>query len=170
MKKIISILIIFLSINTLTAQELNINSEKSIIEFNYISEGAIGTINGVNGKINFDLSNLSSSYFEGRANISSINTSNKTRDKHLNAPDYFNTEEYPEIIFKSDSISSDTENYLLHGKMTIKNISKSETISFNYQDGKFNGKCVIFSNDYDIHKRKKREDSKILVKITVPVM
>jgi polyisoprenoid-binding protein YceI len=170
MKRIITLFVCLVAANYLIAQELTINSEKSLIEFNYISEGAIGTINGVSGKINFNLSNLSSSSFEGKANISSINTSNKTRDKHLNAPDYFDTGAYPEIIFKSDSISSNNENYLLYGKLTIKDISKSETISFNYEDGKFNGKSVIFSNDYNIHKRKKREDSKILIKITVPVL
>ena len=91
MKKIITSIICLLTLTTLKAQEFNINSEKSIIEFNYIGEDAVGTINGVNGTINFNTSDLSKSYFEGRANISSINTGNKTRDAHLNASDYFGT-------------------------------------------------------------------------------
>ena len=60
--------------------------------------------------------------------------------------------------------------YVLKGNLTIKDISKKETISFVYKDGVFNGKCVIYSNDYNIHERKVREDSKILIKITVPTL
>ena len=122
MKKIILSLFCLLTISTLKAQEYSINSEKSIVEFNYVSEDAVGTINGVKGTINFDPSDLSKSYFEGRADISTINTGNKTRDAHLNAPDYFDTEKYPEIIFKSESLSLVNEEYVIKGKMTIKDI------------------------------------------------
>lgn len=170
MKKIITSIICLLTLTTLKAQEFTINSEKSIIEFNYIGEDAVGTINGVNGTINFNTSDLSKSYFEGRANISSINTGNKTRDAHLNASDYFDTKNYPEIIFKSESVSVSDDKYILSGQMTIKEVSKAEKIDFSFTDGVFIGQCVIYSNDYDIHKRKKREDSKILIKITVPVL
>ena len=170
MKKILTIIICSLFILPINAQEIKINSEKSIVEFNYLGEDAIGTINGIEGKINFDISNLPASSFEAKVNIASINTSNKTRDSHLNASDYFHTKKYPEIIFKSDSISISDDKYLLSGTLTIKDISKKETISFNFKDGVFIGKCVIYSNDYNIHKRKTREDSKILIKITVPTL
>ena len=86
------------------AQDFKIKSEESIVEFNYVSEEALGTIKGVSGTIHFDINNLSKSYFEAKANIKSINTSNKTRDKHLNALDYFHTEKFPHITFKSESI------------------------------------------------------------------
>ena len=57
------------------AQELKINSAKSLIEFNHVEEQTIGTIKGVSGKINFDVTNLSNSFFEARVDISSIKTS-----------------------------------------------------------------------------------------------
>ena len=34
-------------------QDFNIKSEESVIEFNYVSEQAVGTIKGVTGKIHF---------------------------------------------------------------------------------------------------------------------
>jgi len=169
MKNILSILIFLFLTNAFKGQEITIKSEESIIEFNYVEEGALGTIKGVEGKIKFDLLNLNESYFEANANIASINTSNKTRDKHLNAPDYFHTEKYPAITFKSDSISAEGDKYLLYGKMTIKNITKSEQISFTFEKNVFNGRCVVFSNDYKIKTQKSRDASKILVKITVPI-
>jgi polyisoprenoid-binding protein YceI len=170
MKYIIAAVSFLLFINSEIAQELKINSAKSLIEFNHVEEQTIGTIKGVSGKINFDVTNLTNSFFEARVNISSIKTSNATRDKHLNAPNYFHSEKYPEIIFKSDSLYSLDNKFRLKGKLTIKEITQSEEIQFSYNDGVFNGTCIIYSNDYKIHKRKTREDSKILIKITVPIL
>ena len=170
MKKITLAIACLLTLTLLHSQEYKINSDNSLIEFNYIGEDAIGTINGVTGVIKFNTTELSNSYIEGRANISSISTGNKTRDAHLNASDYFDTKNYPEIIFKSDDINISEDKYIVSGKMTIKDISNTEKITFTFNEGVFSGQCVIFSNDYEIHKRKKREDSKILIKITVPVL
>ena len=170
MKYIITALVLLVFVNSNTAQDLNINSEKSIIEFNYVEEQAVGTIKGVSGKIHFDISDLSKSYFEVNANIPSINTANKTRDKHLNAKDYFYTEKYPAVIFKSTSMTMDDDEFVLQGNMKIKDISKSAQINFKFENNVFVGRCIIYSNDYNIHERKTREDSKILVKITVPVL
>ena len=152
------------------SQDFKINSSESIVEFNYLSEEALGTIKGVSGTIHFDINNLSESYFETKVNISSINTSNKTRDKHLNAPDYFHTEKYPHLIFKSESLKIHEGEFVLVGNLTIKKISKNEEIRFTYKDNVFEGRCVIYSNDYEIRKQKTRLDSKILIKITVPVL
>jgi polyisoprenoid-binding protein YceI len=170
MKYIITALTFLVFLNTKIAQDFNINSENAIVEFNYLVEEAFGTIKGVSGKIHFDISDLSKSSFEVSANIPSINTSNKTRDKHLNAKDYFYTEKYPAVIFKSTSITADDDEFVLSGNMKIKEITKPENINFKFENNVFIGRCVIYSNDYNIHKRKTREDSKILVKITVPVL
>ena len=167
-KQILSILLITV-ISLGFSQDFKIKSEESIIEFNYVSEEAVGTIKGVSGKIHFDLNNLSESYFETKADISSINTSNKTRDKHLNAPDYFHTDKYPYLIFKSESLKMEGSEFVLIGNISIKEITKKEEIRFTYKDNVFEGRCVIYSNDYEIKKQKTREKSKILVKISVPV-
>ena len=150
-KQILSILLITL-ISLGFSQDFKINSEESIIEFNYVSEEAVGTIKGVSGKIHFDLNNLSDSYFETKA-----------------APDYFHTEKYPYLIFKSESLKMDGSEFVLIGNISIKEITKKEEIRFTYKDNVFEGRCVIYSNDYEIKKQKTREKSKILVKISVPV-
>ena len=59
----------------------------------------------------------------------------------------------------------DEGEFVLVGKMTIKEISKTEEIRFNYKDNVFEGRCVVYSNDYEIKKQKTREESKILVKL-----
>jgi polyisoprenoid-binding protein YceI len=53
-------------------------------------------------------------------NISSINTENKTRDRHLISNDFFNADDYPVIVFKSDVFSLvPTKNMLLSGQLMM---------------------------------------------------
>ena len=153
-----------------TAQSYSINVDEALVEFNYVSEETTGKIKGVSGEIKFDPNNLSDFKFEGKAHISSINTSNNMRDKHLNSSDYFNTKLYPYITFSAKSLEKKESYFLLTGNMTIKDIVKEEAIKFTFENGIFVGRCVIFSNDYQIHEQKTREKSKILVKINVPIL
>mgnify|MGYP000024954944 CR=1 FL=1 len=169
MKKTLLIAILSCLISSVFTQDFKINSAESVVEFNYVSEEAVGTIKGVSGKIHFDVTTPLASYFEVNADIKSINTSNKTRDKHLNAADFFYTEKYPYISFKSESLSVNEKNFILVGALSIKEISKKEEIKFTYENKVFVGRMVIYSNDYGIKEQKTREKSKILVKITVPI-
>ena len=153
-----------------SAQTYSINVDEALVEFNYISEETIGKIKGISGEIKFDPNNLSDFQFEVKAHISSINTSNNMRDKHLNSSDYFNTQLYPYITFSAKSLEKKESYFLLRGNMTIKDIVKEESIKFTFKDGIFVGRCVIYSNDYQVHEQKTREKSKILVKIYVPIL
>ena len=170
MKKLISVFSILFIALSLNAQNFKINADKALVEFNYVSEETTGTIKGVTGEINFNPSDLSSFKFEGNANIKSINTSNKMWDSHVNSAEYFHTELYPHISFKAKELTKKDGQFLLKGEMTIKDIVKNEEILFNFKDGSFSGRCIIYSNDYNIHTQKTREKSKILIKITVPVL
>ena len=164
------LIILLLSPTIFLAQNYKINVENALIEFNYISEETTGKIKGVSGEIKFDPNNLSDFKFEGKAHISSINTSNNMRDKHLKSADYFNTKLYPYITFSAKSLEKKESYFLITGNMTIKDIMKEEEIKFTFEDGVFIGRCVIYSNDYQVHKQKNREKSKILVNINVPIL
>lgn len=170
MKKLILLISMWIWCLISTAQSYSINVDEALVEFNYISEETTGKIKGVSGEIKFDPNNLSDFKFEGKAHISSINTSNNMRDKHLNSSDYFNTKLYPYITFSAKSLEKKESYFLLTGNMTIKDIVKEEAIKFTFENGIFVGRCVIFSNDYQIHEQKTREKSKILVKINVPIL
>ena len=41
----------------------------------------------------------------------------------------------------------DESEFVLVGKLTIKEISKNEEIRFAYKENVFEGRCVIYSND-----------------------
>ena len=170
MRKLTLLLSVWMYCLISTAQSYSINVDEALVEFNYVSEETTGKIKGVSGEIKFNPNNLSDFKFEGKAHISSINTSNNMRDKHLNSSDYFNTKLYPYITFSAKSLEKKESYFLLTGNMTIKDIVQEESIKFTFEDGVFIGRCVIYSNDYQVHEQKNREKSKILVKINVPIL
>lgn len=56
--------------------------------------------------------------------MNSINTNDNQRDAHLKSPDFFDTEKFPEMQFKSTKLEHlDKNNYKMHGVLTIKGIT-----------------------------------------------
>lgn len=57
--------------------------------------------------------------------VASINTNNADRDAHLRNADFFEAENYPDIIFKSEKVEVvDDESFDLFGNLTIKDITR----------------------------------------------
>lgn len=55
----------------------------------------------------------------------SIDTGVADRDAHLRSADFFDVENYPEMIFKGSSVEkADADSYTLSGDLTIKGITK----------------------------------------------
>lgn len=111
-----------------------------------------GSFNGLKGDILFDENNLSASYFKVSINASSVNTSNKTRDKHLNGEDYFHTSKFETIELISTKIARSTTAgyYVLFGKLNLKGSTKE--ISFPFKAVAENG-GVRFSGSFKIKRR-----------------
>ena len=152
------------------SQSLTINSEKAIIDFNFVSEKTTGTVKGINATIVFDAANLSISDFHGTADVTTLSTNNKTRDSHLQEKDMFNAAKFPTMVFRSSSIEKTEKGYAMTGHFYIKAIMIETVINFTYNNNTFIGKTIVYSNDFDVLSRKKREDSKVLIKITIPVL
>jgi len=65
--------------------------------------------------------------------VSSVNTDNDMRDKHLKSDDFFNTEKYPNMVFKSTSMKKLTGNkYALRGNLTIRDVTKPVKFDVTY--------------------------------------
>ena len=52
--------------------------------------------------------------------IYSIDTGNTDRDNHLKSVDFFNSEQFPNLTFKSKSVEKDGSDYLIKGDLSIK--------------------------------------------------
>lgn len=61
---------------------------------------------------------------EGTVDATSITTFDETRDSHLQSPDFFDTQRYPELSFVSTSVEFDGEELVVQGDLTIKGTTK----------------------------------------------
>lgn len=65
--------------------------------------------------------------------VSSINTDNEMRDKHLKSDDFFNAEKFPKMTFKGTSMKKVGANqYTLEGDLTIRDITKKVKFDVTY--------------------------------------
>jgi len=65
----------------------------------------------------------------------SINTNNGMRDEHLMEADFFDVENYPEIVFKSTSVSQSDTAYIAHGELTLLEETKTLDVPFKHLGG-----------------------------------
>jgi len=66
------------------------------------------------------------------ADIDSIDTNNAQRDTHLKSDDFFNAEKFKELKFVGRSFERAGDNYLLHGDLTIRDVTKPVTVNVAY--------------------------------------
>ena len=88
-KQLLTITCFLLLMATAFCQSLKINADKAIVDFNFVSEKTVGTVKGIDAKINFNASKLTVSSIEGSADITTLSTENNMRDKHLQQEDMF---------------------------------------------------------------------------------
>lgn len=117
-----------LSINAQTASTWSIDKTHSSVNFSigHLLSSVTGKFKNFDGNIKFDPNNLQSSAAEFTIFVKSIDTDASKRDEHLQNEDFFNSEKYPTITFKSTKIEKKSGmKYLVHGKLTIKDVTKN---------------------------------------------
>ncbi len=140
-----------------------------------------GNFDSYSGSILWDDENLTHSVIEGTVETQSINTRNEKRDTHLRSGDFFKTETFPVMTFKSATIQKNnkTGDYRVTGTLTIKGVSKD--ISFpllvtdTIQDGYgyirkgFSAQLSVNRFDYDMKWNKKLDNGGLVVgeKVTI---
>ena len=63
----------------------------------------------------------------------SIDTRNTDRDDHLRSNDFLAMKEYPEITFRSTAVEKlDDEHYRVTGDLTIRGVTKSVPVDFEF--------------------------------------
>jgi polyisoprenoid-binding protein YceI len=115
-----------------------------------------GSFSGLEGTLEYDESNPSASKINVSVQATTVNTSNKTRDKHLRGEDYFHVTQHPLIKINSSKIAkSVTPGYLVFfGQLNIKGVTKD--ISFPFKavlenDGyRFTGSFKIKRRDFGV--------------------
>jgi polyisoprenoid-binding protein YceI len=138
-----------------------------------------GAFNEFEGTATLDADNPAASTARVTIKAASIDTRNSQRDEHLRSNDFFAMDEFPEITFVSTGVSVDGDTYELTGDLTVKGVTKSVTIPFEYEGSAkdpfgndrvgFSGSLVINRKDYGVSFNAPLETGGLLVsdKITL---
>ena len=92
--------------------------------------------------------------------VTSVNTGNAKRDKHLKGDEMFDVNKYSTIKFISTDVIKTNEGYLAKGNLTMMGVTKAVEFPFNYfgkQDtpwgfpsAAFAGNIIINKNDFGL--------------------
>jgi polyisoprenoid-binding protein YceI len=69
---------------------------------------------------------------EGRVDATAITTFDETRDGHLQSPDFFDTQRFPELRFESTAVRTSGEELVVEGDLTIKDVTKHVELEGRY--------------------------------------
>lgn len=129
--------VLLLSISTLAQTQWKVDPAHSSINFN-ITHSGISIVNGkfldYNGSMTTYGEALTGAQFDFTVQVKSLDTSVAQRDSHLRTADFFDVEKYPVMTFKSTRMvaNGNANQYLLYGKLTIKNVTKNVVFNITY--------------------------------------
>nr|WP_299382343.1 YceI family protein [Allomuricauda sp.] len=163
MHRFVFVFLLYLGLGTLTAlgQDSSISSAK--ISFEFVSKGVKGSISGFKSESNINLSDLRKSVFKGSVSSKTLDTNNGLRNWSLRSGKYFDVDDYPRISFEGTEVSQNGNEWIVKGKLTIKSTTKSVSMIFVKKGERLVGTFSLYSIDYGIKIKKKREDN--LVKV-----
>ena len=134
MKRIVALIIPLLILATIArAQKTAIN--KAVIKFQIKNLGINtgGSMNGLQANLQFDSAKPETSTIEATLDVSSINTDNDLRDKHLRSDEFFDVDKFPKITMKSVTLKHKSgDNYTGQFTLTIKDKTKTVDMPFTY--------------------------------------
>lgn len=111
----------------------NFDKPHSFIGFKVRHLGLIdvpGFFRDFTGTVNFDAKDVTRSTVEFTAKTTSVDTGVNARDNHLRTKDFFEVEKYPEMTFKSTSVTRKGKNWTVTGDLTIKGVTRPVSIPF----------------------------------------
>ncbi|AEV32194.1 hypothetical protein Oweho_1189 [Owenweeksia hongkongensis DSM 17368] len=130
-----------------------VNTASSTVKFeisNWSIKTVEGTFSGMTGIFNLNTNDLANSNFNVCIDAATINTENEQRDEHLKTDDFFDVEKYPNICFKSTSITKSDNGYTTTGTLTMHGVSKKVNIPFTYNNNTFTGTLEIDRTDFGV--------------------
>lgn len=87
-----------------------------------------GSITGVKGTVQLDEKDVTKSSVNATLETSTVSTSNDARDKHLRSPEFFDIARFPQIIFKSGSLSNAGGKLQMMGDLTLNGVTRPVTL------------------------------------------
>ncbi len=161
------LLLIGLPVEQVISQESKISQAQ--ITFEFVSKEVKGNISGFQSDSHIDWEQPENSVFKGRVQSKTLDTNNGLRNWSLRSGKYFNVNDYPYIRFESTEVTQIDNQLTVKGHLTIKSITKPVSINFKRQGNALIGTFSLYSIDYGIKIKKKREDNLVKVRLEFEV-
>lgn len=93
----------------------------------------IGRFNDVSGTFSFDPATPEKAKISMAIDTASVDTDHKRRDDHLRGPDFFNSQEFPEMTFESTKVDVTGERTgKVTGDLTLLGVTKPVTLDVTF--------------------------------------
>lgn len=130
LRTLIPALVVALALPALAQDTYKIDAVHSQVGFkvrHFVAKTA-GRFAKFEGTIKVDTQDIAKSSVEVTIDATSVNTDNESRDKHLRSADFFETDKYPTITFKSTAVKEVSKGKLeVTGNLTMKGVTKQVT-------------------------------------------
>lgn len=129
---LIASILVLTSAQAAPAESWKIDPAHSAAEFS-IKHMMISTVRGqfskVSGTIDYDPKNPKDAKVEAVIDVASVDTREPKRDDHLRSADFFDTQKFPTMTFKSTRVIEATSGKLkLAGDLTLHGVTKEVTL------------------------------------------
>jgi polyisoprenoid-binding protein YceI len=84
------------------------------------------------GTFEFDEQNPAASKVEVAIDAASVDSQEPKRDAHLRSPDFLDVEKYPQLTFKSTSVTGAGEELVVKGDLTIHGVTRPVVLEVEY--------------------------------------
>lgn len=91
-----------------------------------------GSFQQFEGKLSIDAQNPSRSSVELKIDVASLTTGQDQRDAHLRSADFFDIENYPQMLFRSTEITGGGDKFECTGDLTIRDVTRPVTVGLEY--------------------------------------
>lgn len=90
-----------------------------------------GSFGKYGAEIKGDPDTLNPAYVTLKIDVASINTGVDARDNHLKSPDFFNAQQFPQIIFTSNKAWKQDGKVMVAGTLEMHGVKKGLTLAFD---------------------------------------
>jgi polyisoprenoid-binding protein YceI len=121
-----------------------------------ITKDVYGGFRNVEGNVTYDIDKNSIVDVNAKIDVSSIDTGNSKRDRHLRSPDFFDAKNFQYITFESSTIKKlGNEKYEVSGSLTMRGLTKNiilygERKTSSGDDFIFSATSIINRQDFGI--------------------
>ena len=126
------------------------------VQFSAVQQGTkfTGRFETFSAQINIDPADVAAGSIVGVVDTSTVNTRDHDRDSALTDVDWFDSENFAEARFVSNTISATADGYVAEGTMTLKGTDKPASMAFTFDatgdTAKFNGTMTVDRFEFNV--------------------